>query len=57
MRTARRQDATAKSIAHEFRQQAAMIDMRMRQQHGIDIGGAKWKGAVVQFLQGLLSLK
>ena len=31
--------------------------MGMGQQHGIDIGGAKRKGAVVQLFQGLLSLK
>jgi hypothetical protein len=40
-----------------FGQQAAMIDMGMGQQHGVDIGGAKRKGAVVQFFQRLLSLK
>ena len=54
---ARRQDAAGKSAAHELWQQAAMIDMGMGQQHGVDIGGTKRKGAVVQFLQRLLSLK
>ena len=53
----RRQDAAGKSAAHQLGQQAAMIDMGMGQQHGVDIGGAKRKGAVVQFFQGLLSLK
>ena len=28
-----------------------MIDMGMGQQHGVDIGGTKRKGAVVQFFQ------
>ena len=47
----------AKAVAHQLRQQAAVVDMGMGQQHGVDVGGAKRKGAVVQFLQGLLSLK
>ena len=47
----------AKAVAHQLRQQAAMVDMGMGQQHGIDVGRAKRKGAVVQLLQGLLSLK
>ena len=47
----------AKSVAHQLRQQAAVVDMGMGQKHGVDIGGTKRKGAVVQLLQGLLSLK
>ncbi len=34
-----------------------MIDMGMGQKYGVDIGGTKRKGAVVQFLQRFLSLK
>ena len=47
----------ANPSAHELGQQATVIDMGMGEQHGVDFGGTKRKGAVVQFLQGLLSLK
>ena len=50
-------DAAGESAAHEFGQQAAMIDMSVGQQHGVNIGGAKRKGPVIQFFQGFLSLK
>ena len=46
-----------KAVAHELGQEAAVIDMGVRQQHGIDVGGAERKGPVVQFLQRFLSLK
>ena len=41
---ARRKDAAGKAVAHQLRQQAAVVDMGMGQQHRVDIGGAKWKG-------------
>ena len=47
----------AKAFPHQLRQEPAVIDMGMRQQHGIDIGGPKWKGAVIQLLQRLWTLK
>ena len=56
-RSARRQDPAAKPLTHQLRQQSAMVDMRMRQQHGIDVGGPEREGSVVQFLQGLLTLE
>ena len=56
-RAARRKDPAGESLAHELRQQAAVIDMRMGQQHGIDVGGAERKCAIVQRLQRLRSLK
>ena len=56
-RAARRQDPAAKAVAHQLRQQAAVVDMGMRQQHGVDVGRAERKGAVVECLQRLLSLE
>ena len=47
----------AKAFPHQLRQQPAVIDMRMGQQHGVDIGGPEWKCAIVQRLQCLGSLK
>ncbi len=47
----------AEAFAHQLRQQAAVVDMRVRQQHGIDIGRAERKGAVVQRLQRLWPLE
>ena len=46
-----------KAFAHQFRHQAAVIDMGMGQQHRVDVGGAKWKRAVVQRLQRLRPLE
>ena len=34
-----------------------VVDMRMGQQHGVDVGGPEREGAVVQCLQGLLALE
>ena len=45
------------AFAHQLRQQAAVVDMRMGQQNDVDIGGAEWKCAVVQCLQRLGALK
>ncbi len=56
-RAPRRQDVAFKSLAHEFGQQSAVVDMGMREQHRVDIGGAEWKGAVVELLERLLSLE
>ena len=47
----------AKAVAHELRQEAAMVDMGMGQQHSVDLGRAKRKGPVVELLQRLRSLK
>ena len=47
----------AKAVAHELWQQAAVVDMGVGQQHRVDIGRAERKGAVVQLLQRLRSLK
>ncbi len=54
---ARRKDAAGKAVAHQLRQQAAVVDMGMGQEHGVDVGGAKRKRPVVQLLQGFRSLK
>ena len=34
-----------------------MIDMRMRQQHGVDVGRPEGEGAVVERLQRLVALE
>ena len=47
----------AKAVAHELGQQAAVVDMCVGQQHGVNVGGAKRKGAVVQCLQRFRALK
>ena len=54
---ARRKDTAGKAVAHEFWQQAAMVDMGVGQQHGVDVGRAKRKRPVVELLQGFRSLK
>ena len=54
---ARGHDPSAEAFAHELRQQAAVVDVGMGQEHGIDVGRAEWKGTIVQCLQRLRSLK
>ncbi len=44
-------DRAAKAAACELGYEAAVVDMRVRQQHGIDVGGDERKLAVVQLLQ------
>ena len=41
---ARGKDAAGKAVTHQLWQQAAVVDMSMGQQHGVDVGGAKRKG-------------
>ncbi len=47
----------AEALAHQLRQQAAMVDMRVRQQHRVDLRGIEREVAVVQLLQGLRALE
>ncbi len=46
-----------KPCLHQLRQQAAVVDMGVGQQHGVDVGGPERKGAVVQLLQRLVALE
>ena len=52
-----RHDRTAKSVADELWQQTAVVDMRVRQQYGVDVFGVKWKRAIVQGLQRFVALE
>src|ERR1035437_3941948 len=56
-RSAGRQDPSAEAFARQLRQQPAVVDVSMRQQHNIDVGGPERKGAIIEFLQGLLALE
>src|SRR5450759_4001828 len=56
-RSARRQYPATEAFAHQLRQQPAMVDVGVRQQHDVDVRRPKRKGVVVQFLQGLLALE
>lgn len=54
---ARHHDTAAEARAHQLRQQAAVIDMRVREQHRVDVGRMERKGAVVERLQRLRPLE
>ena len=54
---ARRQDRPAEAAARQLGHQAAVVDMRVRQQHGVDVGRVERKVAVVQLLQRLRPLE
>src|SRR5665213_552107 len=54
---ARGDDRSRKAIADQLRQQTTVVDMGVRQQHGIDIGRPKRKGGVVERLQGFRPLE
>ena len=47
----------AETLARQLRQQPAVIDMRMGQKHGVDIGRAERERPIVQRLQCLRPLE